>query len=565
MDSGYLVQILEQFGQNPAQARKALRTAWEQTAPERFRSSIVPVLTQTPEGPAQRFLVSFLLQNDRLDRALAEESSFTRDEAVALARAAHKVDPSLDTRLAMQLASHSDSEQDARRILEILEAISLPGNLLPMLGAIMQHPDAHVRSKAALLMGKGNRNPGWVRQQLSEPDTRVRANAVEALWGLDTAEACELFRTAASNSHQRTAINGMLGLYLCGRTEAVRLLAEAAGRDSVAFRASAAWGMGRTQDPRFVPILTRLVRDADTIVRSNSLKALARIRSYRALIQKQGAFDLRLASALRYGNAPLEISGVVRAPGSALATALSPIHFSIEEDGNPVLCYEAQVRHPAETAAGIVLPAPSGSEECDRSLADAWKLLLENKPASQAWAVAAYTNARAARPPAQPAFATAAESVEALRGAFHESPYEGFFPALSGILFQMPLRGEHAILVAGSPVAESGAIVTARHNQMERVIKECAAAAVRITAVVPPVCAPIMRVALSQVAQATGGRYLETAGWQAFAAAIGQAAGTAFPNFSLRYQSRCSSPPGRVRITIASPMGFGECEAEVSG
>jgi len=57
-----------------------------------------------------------------------------------------------------------------------------PSIILPLIVRLTDHPDAKVRSKAALLVGRGKPELGWVRSQLAQQDARVRANAVEALW-----------------------------------------------------------------------------------------------------------------------------------------------------------------------------------------------------------------------------------------------------------------------------------------------------------------------------------------------------------------------------------------------
>ncbi len=539
--TGYIAQILDQVEHNPALARKSLRTAWEQTTAEEFRVAAVPLL-RTGEGPGQRFLVSFLMQNDSLEKRLIDHTAFTREEALTVARAAHRVEPSLDVKLAMHLAGRAvEDERDAGRILEILEAISQPANLLPLMGSIMQHPHARVRSKAALLMGKGNRNAAWLRQQLSEPDDRVRANAVEALWGLDGEEASQVFLAAAHDRNQRTAINGILGLYLCGRTESLALLAEAAQHSSGAFRASAAWGMGRTQDPRFLPVLTRLVRDTEALVRSNALKAVGKIRSYRTLIERQGAFRIRLGVAVCRKDGSREIFGVVRSPGNALP--LNPLHYAVEDGGRSVFRYELVTRPETESAVGVAMPhAPDLDETMAAAIEQARRQVMDEKRACDHCNVTSYSNFPAAETSA---------------------PHSGFVQALSSLFHQLPQREQRALVVIGNPMSESGDVVLKRQGQMERLIREAQSAHVRIHAIVPPVCAPIMRVALHDAATSTGGRFVETAREENFAPNIASLLLTLFPTFQLRYKMTEPCAP-KVRLMVHSPGGLGECEADVS-
>ena len=57
--------------------------------------------------------------------------------------------------------------------------------------------------KVARMAGRLLRNLRWLEMRLSDPDPRVRANAVESLWGVNSPEARSLFLTAARDPHHR--------------------------------------------------------------------------------------------------------------------------------------------------------------------------------------------------------------------------------------------------------------------------------------------------------------------------------------------------------------------------
>jgi len=50
-------------------------------------------------------------------------------------------------------------------------------------------PTQRIRSKVALVIGRVSHNGKWAESRLADPDARVRANAVESMWDVDTAEA----------------------------------------------------------------------------------------------------------------------------------------------------------------------------------------------------------------------------------------------------------------------------------------------------------------------------------------------------------------------------------------
>src|SRR5581483_2076277 len=135
----------------------------------------------------------------------------------------------------------------------------------PSLVRLLRHPNPHIRSKAVLLIGRGNRSPKWIRQRLVDTDPRVRANAAEALWGVGTEEARDLLHSLVGDSNNRVAGNAVLGLYRLGDCAMITEILELAVHESAMFRATAAWVMGETGDPRFTEALAALLRDPQPV------------------------------------------------------------------------------------------------------------------------------------------------------------------------------------------------------------------------------------------------------------------------------------------------------------
>ena len=110
--------------------------------------------------------------------------------------------------------------------------------------------------------------------RLSESDPRVRANAVESLWGVETPEARTLLNFAASDANNRVVGNALLGLYYLGDSSVLAEVIKLAGHESALFRATAAWMMGETGDPRFTDALRRMITESDPAVRKRAFAAL---------------------------------------------------------------------------------------------------------------------------------------------------------------------------------------------------------------------------------------------------------------------------------------------------
>jgi hypothetical protein len=171
-------------------------------------------------GFARRAIFGGLMvANGMLVRALCE-ASLSRDQALVLARAAVRVDPMADVQLARKLADSAfgqgETISDPVRIMEILAEIADPTRVLPSLMRLLRHSNPYLRSKVVKMIGQGSRSVRWVRSKLGENDPRVRANAVEALWGVDSAEARGLLHFAASDGSNRVIGNALLGLYYLG-------------------------------------------------------------------------------------------------------------------------------------------------------------------------------------------------------------------------------------------------------------------------------------------------------------------------------------------------------------
>lgn len=279
-------KLLEDFSAQAAPARNELRNLLAAN-PGAFCAAVSPLIRQLPaEAPARQFLSALLSSWEQLPRVLADPAILSTRAAQELAQALATHDPQLDTRLARWLLTGVSPEPDpeasdpvrAVRILEILEAISGGGRAVAALIQLLRHPDVRVRSKAALMAGRSLRSGHWAQQRLLEADARVRANVVEALWGVQAPGVTEVFKSALRDAHNRVVGNALVGLYRLGDPAAASLLRKMAEHPSPAFRATAAWAMGHLEDPQFLPTLATLLKDPDASVRRNVLRALARIK-----------------------------------------------------------------------------------------------------------------------------------------------------------------------------------------------------------------------------------------------------------------------------------------------
>jgi len=348
--------MVRNFDRDPVRSREILRDLIL-TEPRSFLEAAVGLLKNPDESRGAHYLVTLIVSHDLLLQALSSRA-FTQGQALLLARAAMRVDSLSDVTLARQLADSASEEgsplspNEVGRLMEILAEISDGPRVVPSLMRMLRHPNPYLRSKAVKLIGRGGRSIKWVRSRLAESDPRIRANAIEAIWGLDSEEARELLRSAARDGNNRVAGNVVVALYRIGDCAAIGEMLKMAAHGSALFRATAAWAMGETGDPRFSGALAGLMRDSSTAVRTRALLALGRIKA--AVRHSRQGTHWHLSGLLVQNDAAggrrLQLTFSTRE--NADAPDLPPTAFLVFEDGHPVTSYAVAVR-PMETMSVV--------------------------------------------------------------------------------------------------------------------------------------------------------------------------------------------------------------------
>jgi hypothetical protein len=275
-----LETLVEEFDRDVAGAREQICTLCERD-PRAFQDAAVRLLKTWYTSRGIQYVVSLLAASDLLLVALCNPA-LTRDGAISLARAAMETDAAMDVRLAKTVAEKAGAglpAAAAARLMDVLDAVSHGNRIMPSLLRLLRQPDAQLRSKAVLMIGRASRNVKWVQNRLADADPRTRANAVEALWGIDTTEARELLRVAAADSNNRVAGNALFALHRMGDAWAEPELLKMATAESAAFRASAVWAMSETGDPCFLEAVAHRMGDADAMVRKRAFSALGRLKN----------------------------------------------------------------------------------------------------------------------------------------------------------------------------------------------------------------------------------------------------------------------------------------------
>jgi hypothetical protein len=363
-----------------------------------FCSAAVEILREQDQSRGAQYLITTLVGKNLLLEALTDPA-LTQQQAVAVARAASTSCSMVDVTLAKHLVDsvvrgrNSANSADLHRLMEILCEISNGTRILPSLMTLARQQNPHLQSKAVLMIGRANRSVKWVQTRLADPDPRVRASAVEALWGIDTAESRELLENAARDPNNRVAGNALLGLYRFGDLASARALLKIAEHESWRFRATAAWTMGQTGDPRFTKTLARLMGEPNGPVRTRAFEALGRIRSAVALARQGVEWRVsgRVYPDAHNGWRRLQVN-VTSADGREQIKLL-PTHFLIVEGGQPVFDYEVEDRPAPETLA-LAFVLPRTTDPGDAPGNQGALAALRWKRPSDLWSCAAYLPVR---------------------------------------------------------------------------------------------------------------------------------------------------------------------------
>jgi len=392
-DKTRLAGLIRGFAANAAENRRLIREMLDQDR-DRFYAATVEALKTPDDSKGYRYLISLLMGRDMLLEALSDPA-LSHDQAVAAARGASQVYSMMDVSLAKTVAGDGFSQKvapgRAKRMMDILSELSGGARAIGSLRSMLRHPDPYLRSKAVLMIGRGERGAGWAQHRMVEDDPRVRANVVEALWGRDTEEARALLRSAASDSHNRVVGNALLGLYRLGDLSAVPGLFQMAANASEMCRASGAWAMGETGDPRFAELLARMLGDPSNTVRKRAFESLRQMKAAAARA-RQGA-HLQVGGRLEAGPDGLcrvELE-VIRENGEP--ALVPPLGILVDEEGWPVVDYRVERRPGADPQTVVfVFPRP------EESAAPPWGRgalnALRWKRPSDVWGVVWYIAAR---------------------------------------------------------------------------------------------------------------------------------------------------------------------------
>jgi len=281
----WLNRLIDDTVSSPAVLTRDMRRLLEKD-PNGFLQVACRILKGCSERPGVASMLDLLWSSPVLLASLLDPLMLPLPTAIAFAKRWAELDATLDIKL-LEIAFPSRKwdaetvavEAGSKRALEIVCKLPPSSHVLPPLARLLRSPDHYVRSKAALMYARASDDPEWVRKTLADTDVRVRANAVEGLWGTKAASAADVFKEATLDPDHRVQVNALLGLHYLGDTtfDVKSALEKMTTSPQPFARAAAAFAMGRMMNAIYVPVLETLLKDQEQQVRRQALQALIAI------------------------------------------------------------------------------------------------------------------------------------------------------------------------------------------------------------------------------------------------------------------------------------------------
>lgn len=220
-------------------------------------------------------MLPWLIADGRYLNLLLDPDFLSLEKAHRVSQVLRDADPGFFLKFE-NLAQATNAEQDLLRLDRALHLFGAAGTnvLFPWLRRLTNHPDQRIRSKAVKSICTLRPSPALVAKQLKSEDARVRANAIEALWGMPGSEVLPILREALDDKNHRVVVNALVGLHFHRPEEAFEKLLELCNHPVPLFRAAAAWGLGRIADRRAIPALKKLAEDSSEVVRERAAKVV---------------------------------------------------------------------------------------------------------------------------------------------------------------------------------------------------------------------------------------------------------------------------------------------------
>jgi hypothetical protein len=262
MASGTLADFAAQF----ARLRKMF--------PDEVAEACLHFIASHEISPAGRNMAFWLSSQGKYINILFESDSVPSDVACKALATLKTVDEVFLVRF-LRAAEQVTAPLAMLRAMSLVPGLGDYSILIPWLRKLCDHADRRVKSRAVKLLCEVRPNKALVERQLLSNDSRVRANAIEALWASFSPDSIALFQAAESDPNHRVVGNALIGLYLQGKPSALAKMIELSRSPDPLFRGAMAWCFGFIHEQCCIPLLEGLLKDPSVVVRKRAERSLA--------------------------------------------------------------------------------------------------------------------------------------------------------------------------------------------------------------------------------------------------------------------------------------------------
>jgi len=532
------------FSQSNHDSVRAVRSLLSES-PEDFSQAASGLLASPWKSEAHRFVAMLLARNDLALPLLTRSDALSVDEAVRIARRILPFEPSLERKLVRILQNEAAAAPQFERILEIVAAITPVERLEAVLTPLLHHPHPEVRAAVIPLLASRAGSLALAFESASDPDPRIRAAAIRALWGAKSAAVDALLERAGADLHPAVRANVLIARHKRGDAGSLSDLVRMASHEDEAFRLAAANAMGLTADTRFTPSLRRLLRDPHPAVRSQAIQSLAQIKRASTRHAHAAALRIRVLDAIHsQGQATLWVE-VLTEQGDRV-DGLLPAQFALWGGAQPLLDYHAwEAGGAGRLAVGFGLWHSLGmSEELWRAAEQGIEACFDLKTPRHSWSVIKVSkrDEDLAGAPDLPAHESLLTQPEPMRDT-----------ALSLIATASSVAAaRHVVLLVQPDTVDEGSVETILEN-----------AARHHTLVHAIACAPVPESNPLQLFAQPGAGSLRVATQPAELTAAYQEVYRSFLTcYEIGFRSDGPEPPADLRLEVDCERGFGSQPVE---
>jgi HEAT repeat protein len=568
--------LVHQFAQNAQFAGKAMREMLESDSVT-FTQQAFELLKRVPVGPGTNYVRALLFISK-----LCDPDSFSLAEATEAAKRLQKLDPNLDVHIVKRItspASKSDQLEaaTAERFLELISAFSDLSRILPDLAELLKHPSPRIRSKAVLLIGRASANAKLTESHLNETDDRIRANAIEALWGNQSDDARAFLAAAATDTNNRVAANAAMGFYKLDDTYSIALILDMAENQSPPRRVSALWAMSETRDPRFLGTLAKFIGDANPGVRNLAFNAVAKIRKNKTLLLNGPKLKLFVTEVECTIEAQRRVRISVCLEDGKPAARITGTQFALEENKRLVAKYSVEELAQTDVlAVGIAIPRIlDQTNEFLLSCESFLKSNLQQKRSQDQWGILKYAG-DAKTVEAQPGndasastplkFSSDLEALaQAVDGAGDKDAVAlSLTDAAQRIFAEItPQEAQRHVLLIDAAAAGSSSMTQPEADQLLTLAK---AGKIQVYSLVVAGLDSDVNPHLRRLCDASGGRIVIAGAIDEIPRALEVLFCTLPSSYEITYLSNAATPPSRLSLQVYSPQGCGgqACELQAT-